>query len=287
MSASVPLAATRPEPPVLERAEADLPARAPGLPATIAAEWSKLAARRSTYTIVGIGFVLAIGMTILAGVAVGATWKHWSPADKADFDPVEYSFLGLIFSGILLMVLGIRVVASEYASGMIRVTLVATPHRERLFAAKFIAIALVTAAAGLLASLGDFLVAQVVFGAYGLPTTSLAHGDAVRAVLVAGAVTPVYPLLGAALAVITRSVAAPLTGILVLTFAPGILASLLSNTWQNALRYTPGAASDRLSYAHASDPSSLPATPVSLLVIAIWLAVFLGVALVVFRRRDA
>jgi ABC-2 type transport system permease protein len=193
----------------------------------------------------------------------------------------------LILSGILFMVLGIWAVSSEYGNGMIRLTLTATPRRGRLFAAKMIVVSLATAGAGVILSLAGFLVAQLIFSAYGLPTADLAQGDAIRAVILEGVLTPVYPLIGAALAILARSTTLPLTGTLVLTFAPTVLASFLSDKWQKILRYTPGAASDALSIAHFSDSSGHSSVAVAILVIVVWLAAFLAPACVVFGRRDA
>jgi ABC-type transport system involved in multi-copper enzyme maturation permease subunit len=265
----------------------DMPAKAPGLSATIASEWSKLTATRSTYTMAGISCVLAVGITVGVAFAIGGTWKHWSAADKADFSPIETSYIGLIFSAILLLVLGVRAVSSEYSTGMIKITLTATPNRARLFAAKMIVVAAITTAVGLVTSLVSFVVGQLVFHSSGVPTASLADGDAIRSVLVEGAVSPVYPLMGAALAILFRSVTAALTGTLVLTFAPAVLASVLSGRWQKILRYTPGAASDSLSFAHSSDSSSRLGIAIALVVIVAWLAAFLGAAHILFRRRDA
>ncbi|MCK9923029.1 ABC transporter permease [Frankia sp. AgPm24] len=259
----------------------------PRLADTVRSEWVKLAARRSTYVILGTGFVLAIAVTALVAVAVGATWEHWSAEDRADFDPVIYSSLGLILSGILAVLLAIRVVSSEYPSAMIRWTLAATPKRERVFAAKMIVAAFVTAAAGLVTSLAAFGTGQLVFGAYDLPTVGLTDEVALRALLVGALVTPVYPLIGAALAVLARSAVVPLTGVLVLLFAPAVIAAFLPESWRTVLYYTPGPASDSLSFAHPPDASSQLGVATAVLVIVVWLAIPLGAAGIRFARRDA
>lgn len=231
--------------------------------------------------------MLAVVATTGAAVAVGASWDHWSATDRAGFDPIVYSFLGLILSGIFAVVLGIRVVSSEYNTGMIRWTLTATPNRSRVFAAKMAVVALVTGAAGLVTSVILFGIGQLVFGAYDVPSVSLTESTVLRAVLVQAVVTPVYPLIGAALAGVARSAVAPLTAVLVLIFAPSVLAAFVPESWRRVLRFTPGAASDALSFTSSPDPSTEVGILAAILVIAAWLAAFLAVGGLRFARRDA
>jgi len=71
-------------------------------------------------------------------------------------------------------------VTSEYGTGMIRLTLTATPRRGRVLAAKAAVVGGVTLVAGLVTATVTFLVAQAVFAAHGVPTASLADGDRVE-----------------------------------------------------------------------------------------------------------
>lgn len=97
---------------------------------------------------------------------------------------------------------------AEYGSGMMRLTLTATPRRGRVLAAKAAVVAGLTLAGGLVTATVTFLVAQAVFASYGVPTASLADGDALRTVLGDGVLTPVLPVIAVALGFATRSTAA-------------------------------------------------------------------------------
>jgi len=101
-------------------------------------EWTKLRTVRST--------IWTLGMTVLIGlaasaIATGVTRAHWatmSASNKASFHPVEVSLMGVYLGGTLLLgILGILVVSSEYATGTIRATLAAAPRRPMVLARRF------------------------------------------------------------------------------------------------------------------------------------------------------
>ena len=112
--------------------------------ATLASEWTKLTTLRSTRIVFALSVVLAVGVTVLASILVGRSWDSWSAADQADFDPALFPLVGGIFAGLLLPTLGVTAVTSEYSTGMIRLTLTATPRRGRVLLAKAAVVAALT-----------------------------------------------------------------------------------------------------------------------------------------------
>jgi ABC-2 type transport system permease protein len=259
-----------------------------GFSATLASEWTKITSLRSTLIMVLLGIGLGVGITALLSAVVGGTWGDLSAEDQADFDPVLGSLVGMVFTAILFAVLGVTAVASEYSSGMIRVTLTATPRRGRVLLAKAAVVAAITLVAGLIASVAMFLAGQAIYSSYGIESARLSDGDALQTVLGTGIGAPIFPLIGAALAVLLRNTAGAITTVMALIFAPSIFGPLLPSWWQeNVLRYLPGPASDNL--ANASDPGSLlylePA--VAAAVVIGWIVLFLGAAYVLLTKRDA
>jgi ABC-2 type transport system permease protein len=251
---------------------------------TLAAEWSKLAALRSTYLILGLGLVLSIGTTALVSLALGSTQDDWSP----DFSPITTSMIGTIWALIIFAVFGALVASREYSGGLIRLTLSATPQRGRVLAAKVILVAGITLTLGLLTTVGMFLVGQAVMGAYGMPTTDLGNADALRMVLGLGVVMPFFPLTGLALGILLRSTAGAITAVLGLLWLPEIFGEFLP-AWvqQNVLSLLPSNAMDSITNAHI-EPSASNVDPVVGAVIAgAWLAAFIGGAYLALRRRDA
>lgn len=261
----------------------------PGFGATLASEWTKITSVRATYITIGLGLLLGIGATAGITAIIGATFDDWTPADQASFDPILISIFGTIFSAILFIVFAVNVVASEYSSSMMRLTLTATPRRARVLAAKMTIIAIVTTLAGIIATLGSFAVAQAIFASFSMPTAGLGDSDALRTVLGVGLLSPVFPLFAAALAFVFRSTAAPITATLALFFAPSMFGSLLPRSWQeNVLAYLPGPAGDSVSIGHLDEGSALYVDPVvGAIVVMLWLVVFIGGAWLAFTRRDA
>lgn len=267
---------------------AQSPAQTPSFFSTLASEWVKLRSVRSTYIEVILAVALSLGMTALISLAIGSTFNDLNPEDQASFDPVFTSFFGAAFGGIVMIVLGVTFVSSEYTSGMIRLTLTTTPRRLRVLAAKAILIAAVTLLVGVITSFGAFWTGQAVLGNYeGVPTATL-EGDALRSVVAASLTAPLFPLIGGALGAILRSTASAITTILSILFLPAFLGGLLPDVLQeNVMKYLPGNASDQLLMTNADTGSLLYldiAPAIGLIVV--WLAIFYGIAGFLMLRRD-
>src|SRR5579863_3459735 len=70
-------------------------------------EWTKLFSLRSTrYSLLATA-VMTIGFGIIASVARASQWGTMSAADKATFDPLATSLLGVHFGVLALGVLGV------------------------------------------------------------------------------------------------------------------------------------------------------------------------------------
>ena len=257
---------------------------------TLASEWTKLVTLRSTYVILGLSILLSVAVTALLAIIVGATWSEWTAAEREEFHPILISTgIGLIVAGILLVVLGVRTVTSEYSTGMIRTTLTATPARAGVLAAKVTVVAGVSLAAGLTAGVATFAAGQAIFAAYGLETASLVDGETLRTLLASSLIAPVLPLIGLALGFVLRSTAGAITAVLSLIFAPVVLYPLLPEWWQdNVLGYFPAQAGDAIAIGHIPEAGvTEPGTGMAIVALAAWLVVFGAVAHVAFTRRDA
>lgn len=258
-----------------------------GLGATLASEWSKLWSVRSTWVSVGLALLLPIGLAALLGTSIGATADEPQVQMEA-FDPILFSLPGSIFTLILLSVLGVMYVSSEYSSGMMRLTLTVTPQRGRILAAKALIILVVTLVMGTIATVGMFLVTQALFAAYDLPSVSLEDPDALRAVAGVSLTSPVFPLIGLAFAFLLRSTAGAITAVLGVVFLPDVIGQLLPQWWQeNVLVFLPSAASDAISIGHLEQlPFAIDIGPAIAAVVA-WVVVFVALAYVALERRDA
>ena len=256
--------------------------------ATVRSEWTKLAALRSTRIGVVLGIVLAVLPSAGLAVVIGVTWDDWDAAGRAEFEPIGAGLVGGILSAIFFLVIGARCVTSEYASGMMRLTLTATPRRGRVLAAKALVVGLISVVAGLVATLGMFLATQAIFDAYGLESATLGDADALRTVLLGSALSFQFPVIALALGFLLRSTAGAVVGILGVIFGPLFLSGLLPSWWgEDLFDYLPGAASDALVIGHLEGSGGGLSPAVAAVVTLAWMAVFVGAAWAVFERRDA
>ena len=91
---------------------------------------------RSTWIIVSLAIGLSIGFSALIALTSGLTHDNWNDTVRNAFDPVLTTNSGSLFGCILLIVLGVTAVTSEYSSRMIRTTFIGNPRRMQVFAAK-------------------------------------------------------------------------------------------------------------------------------------------------------
>lgn len=261
---------------------------AAGLMATVRSEWTKLFTVRSTYITLALGIVLSIGMTALVSLATGTTFDDWNARDQADFEPTMFSLVGIVFGGIVFSVMGVLAVTGEYSSGMIRLTLIATPRRWRVLAAKAIVVAVVLTVVSTVTTVGMFLTGQAILASFDMPTVGLGEADALRAVAAMGLLGAFFPLIGLSLGFLLRSAAGGITAVLAILWLPEIFGGLLPMWWrENILSLLPGPALDSVAIGHIVDSPMYSHAAVGGVVAAIWLVIFLGAAQVMLSRRDA
>lgn len=262
--------------------------RAPGFTAVLASEWTKMRSQRSFYIEVALILVLTFGMTALISSGIGSGFDQQSAEEQATFDPVFMSFFGTAFASIVMIVLGVTSVSSEYTSGMIRTTLTATPRRRRVLLAKATLVGLVTVLLGFVTSFGAFFVAQTILDSYGAPSATLSDGEALRAVTAASFTAAFWPLMGAAIAELLRNTAAAITTTIASMLLPAILGEALPDAWQsNVMRFFPIHAEDSLIMTNP-EPGTLthsePAVAVAILLA--WLIGFYALAFLSLAKRD-
>ena len=256
--------------------------------ATLRSEWTKISSLRSTKVMLALSLVFALALTALLALVVGNTWDDWKPADRRSYEPIGAALIGQLASAIFFLVIGVKAATAEYGAGMMRLTLTATPRRGRVLAAKALIVSAVTVVAAAVGNVAMFLLARAILSAYGIESTNLTDSDALRAVLASAALAPLFPVIGLALGIVLRSTAATIIAVLAVIFGPPFLGGVLPESWQGGtLDYVPMAASDAISIGHLPDAGAGLSPAVGTLVVAGWLAVFLGGAWAVFARRDA
>jgi ABC-2 type transport system permease protein len=213
-------------------------------------------------------------------------WAQLSAADKASFDPTEDGYAGLGVAQLAAGVLGILAATGEYASGMIRSTLVAVPRRGLVLAAKAVVIGLVTLVIGEVMAVATFLAGQAVLHGPA-PHATLGEPGVLRAVLMAGAYLPLIALVGLGLGIMARRAAVAISALVGVIFVLPIVTLPLPESVQHAVaRFLPEAIAENSLTAVKTVPFSLsPWAGLAMLVL--YAAVALGAAGLLLARRDA
>lgn len=258
-----------------------------GPPATFAdavrAEGTKFRTLRSVrYTLLTV-IVVAFGFAVLFSAGAGNMWTKRPLAEQAGFDPANVSLQGgVLLTQLAMGVLGVLIVTSEYATGMIRSSLVAVPRRGWLLGAKVLVFAVVALAVGQIATFGAFLLGQPVLASVHAPHTGLGTAGVPGAVIGGGLFLLLIGLLGIACGFLIRSTAGAITTTIAVTLVFPLMLGYLPHTIS---RYYPITAGQRVMVV-VPDASGLdPWTGLS--VLAATIAVLLGIAHAVFHRRDA
>ena len=192
----------------------------------VRAEWTKFWSVRGTRWAVILAVVLTVGFTaLLAGF--GGT--DATQAGQGDDDVVVNSLRGVYLSQLVVISLGVLVGTSEYVTGTIRTTFAAVPRRTPVLAAKAGVLALVTLAAGLLASFVSFLVAQPLLQSSGYvapayPPPSLSSEPVLRAIIGTGLFLAVLALFSLGLGTILRRTGSAISALVAVTLVPLIVA---------------------------------------------------------------
>ena len=79
-----------------------------------------------------------IGFAAIACAVVSHHWPQMTPADRADFHPLEVNLAGVQLAQLAIGVLGVLVITAEYSTGMIRASFTAVPKRLPVLWAKAI-----------------------------------------------------------------------------------------------------------------------------------------------------
>jgi ABC-type transport system involved in multi-copper enzyme maturation permease subunit len=207
--------------------------------------------------------------------------------------------LGLFIGLLILIVVATMFITAEYRRGLIAATLAASPRRGRVLAAKAVVIGLLTFALGTAAVAVAVIAGSQISrdgGTYVLP---VGWPTEVRVILGTAALLAAVSVLALSIGtVLRRSVAAVGAAIvvIVLPYVLGISGVLPASAAEWVLRVTPAAGfaieqsvpQYQQVIGHYGPPDYFPLAPWSgFAVLCAWVAVALGLATWLLRRRDA
>jgi hypothetical protein len=212
---------------------------------------------------------------------------------------ITATLVGTFAALIVMVVVGTMVATGEYRRGLIRTTLVATPHRGRVLAAKALVVAAVTFVTGVVAAAVVVTVGQRLLRSSGVYVHPVGAATELRVIAGTGALLAVAAVLALALGTLLRRGTTAVTAAVATIVLPYLLvmAALPVDVGRWVLRVTPAAAFalqqsakryDHVANLYIPQEGYFPLPPwAGFGVLAAWTAVALAAAAWLLRRRDA
>jgi ABC-2 type transport system permease protein len=232
-------------------------------------EWIKLRSLRSTWWTFGAALAGAVAIA----VAVGAN------SDDPSADVTNNVLAGVAPGLLLIGVLGVLTMTSEYSSGMVRATLAAVPDRRVLLAAKAAVFGGVTLAVAEATAFTAFLAGRAALPAR-VAAPGLGDPGVLRAVVLSGVGMALIGLFGLGLGALVRHSAAALA---VYAGAVFVVGQLLVAVASSAVNYVPLAIVSGSLSERRPDLSALS----GLALLCSYAALALGAGGLLLSRRDA
>jgi ABC-2 type transport system permease protein len=246
-------------------------------------EFTKIRSVRSTYWTLLAMFVVVVGFGALA--STGAAHGPHGPY----FDPTRQSLAGLYIGQLIIGVLGVLVISSEYSTGMIRTTLTTNPHRGVMIAAKGVVFTLVALVTSLVTSFAAFFVGQALMSSDHISTT-IGSPNVLRAVIGGALFLTACGVLAFGLGLLIRHTAGGIGAMTALLFVVTILVNFLPQSWQNHVdKWVPALAGGQLWMTGPQPPGSTPMFGpwTSFAILCGYAAIAVSAAVILFRKRDA
>jgi hypothetical protein len=186
---------------------------------------------------------------------------------------------------LLLGVVGVMCATQEYSQGTIRITLVATPNRSRVYVAKLLTTLFISVISTAIVLLTSLIATQLILSSRGVRFELI--GNDARVVASFLLMTTIVSVFGFSLGLIFKSGPGAISSVLLWpTIAEGMVFGLLSvATQKNFFRWAPIQNGFQLvSEFQMEDNNSWS---VSLLLFSGFVAVFVVAGATLFKKRDA
>ncbi|WP_244907272.1 ABC transporter permease [Arthrobacter woluwensis] len=269
-------------------------------------EWIKFWSLRSTIWLLACTAVAAVGVgaltawvrhTIFEGLIDQASKMGAKPSAQelqssigqgSGIDLYNLPNAGLQIAVLVLGSLAVLFLSSEFATGMIRSTMSATPKRLPVFAAKAIILAVVGYVLATVTGVITFLISLAIFS--DMPVFNLGWDTegVLQGVFTGGLYVAAVAIIGLSLAALLKSSAGGVTVLVallfVLDFAGSFLQLVPGEFWKYVPQYLPSQAGGRfLAIGHVDgmlDPG------IAGLVLLGWVLLLAIPALIVLKKRD-
>jgi ABC-2 type transport system permease protein len=257
----------------------------------VASEWIKLRSLRSTWWSFGIWLVGTAGLSLGYALLMRGYSEGLEAMSEA-MGGLDYLALGLnlnmwfMLGTVLVPLVAVTAVTSEYASGGIKATLSVAPRRLQVLSAKAVVVSLAVAVVGLVTLAVTWAVTAGVYTSQGVPVGL----DATGLKMLAGAVVSVVlvALMCLGLGTALRSTAGAITASLGIIWGLPMVLEFMGGLGEWVVKVqqaTPLTLSANLTVPEP--PAVAYSVPASLLGLVLWAAVPLLAGAAVLKSRDA
>ncbi|HET7415503.1 MAG TPA: ABC transporter permease [Arthrobacter sp.] len=244
-------------------------------------EWIKLRSLRSTI------ILLLCTVTVMGGLAMLGAWGMTSAA--ADGQPVGPGAIetmpsgGLTFGQLVIGALAVLLISSEYATGMIRSTMIAVPSRLPAFFAKAVVMSAVAYLIGVGSAFASYFAIQPILATEKL---DFAFDRAILgSILCAGLYLVFVTLMGLGLGALLRNSAGSIVTLTALLMVlPTALSMIPGDFAADVAKYLPSNAGTQLTATRIADEALTQLQ--GGLVMALWAIVPFIIATVLIKKRD-
>lgn len=248
------------------------------------AEWTKIRTLPGTGRLLVTIVALTVAGSVTASALVSCT------GEACGYDPAVIGLFGVQVSQAVVAILAVLMVAGEYGTGMIALTLTAMPDRIRVLAAKAIVLAGLTLVTGGVAVLASVPVTRRLLLGNGFAPEALVltAGPMPRAVVGSALYLTLIALFSLGVATAVRDSATAIGVVLGLLYLfPALILMVGDEGWQRTLwQISPMNAG--LAVQSTTNLAALPLSPwAGLGVPAAWAAAALVGGGLSFRARDA
>ncbi len=259
----------------------------------LSSEWTKLRSLRSTYWSLLVAIVAVGGLGMIFATFQMSYWSGLATenpamlaAERAHYSSIDAAVGGYHLAQLGLGVLGVLVVSGEYATGMIRSSLMAVPERLPLLWAKLTVFCGVTFALMLWFALTAFFGVQAIVAAQGVDQ-SLGDPHVLRVVVGTALYLTAVGALGLGLGALLRNTATAISAFVAVLFVlPGVMALLPGDLGASIGPYLPLNAGSAVATAQIGGRDLLaPWTGFG--VLCAYVAVVVGLAAWRLKRADA
>lgn len=243
----------------------------------MANEWLKLYKKRSFF----VPYIIMAGFIALFAYLTQFMGTITNYLSAPQFAEVIISMKGL---GQFLVILGVictaGIVSREYQLGTIKFLLIRSVSRERILASKLVMALLYGFSLTMFSLVGSLVIGGLLFGFDGQ-----GQGDELLRELIYQLVyMTVYIIVTFMNGVLTRSSGATIGISLAFIMLEGLIVSLMPR--YEAIKYLFVAHTNLSVYENGGVPIAGVTMPFSLIMLAVYILLFLGVSFVTFKKRD-